>query len=365
MNIICYVNKLSGGGAERVMSVLANGMSRLGHNVILVTDYSTPGEYPVDTEVKRIVLDGEFTGITTKGMLRRTWRRLTDLNKLCRENSTDVLVSFMKDGNFRALLATRFTKTANLISVRIDPKIGYRDKKSAMIAKTIYRWAGGCVFQTAEAQAWFPERIQRKSRVILNPISDVFYQTKGQPTKEKRIVCCGRLEKQKNFALLIAAFDKIADRYPEYQLDIYGVGSLCEELQKQIDGLGRSEQICLRGTCENVPETIKNASLFVLSSDYEGLPNALMEAMALGLPVVSTDCGGGGARALIEHGVNGLMVPCNDVDAMAEAIEQNLAHPEAAKLRGERAAQTAKQFSVENIVTLWERYISEIAEDAI
>ena len=116
------------------------------------------------------------------------------------------------------------------------------------------------------------------------------------------------------------------------------------------------------GRCEDIPNTIKNASLFVLSSDHEGLPNALMEAMVLGLPVVSTDCGGGGARALIDHGENGLIVPCGDADALAEAIRQNLADPEGAKRSGEKAAEKAKTFSTESVITQWEDYIRHIVE---
>ena len=180
--------------------------------------------------------------------------------------------------------------------------------------------------------------------------------------QEKKIVTCGRLAKQKRFDLLIDAFHKVCDEFPEYTLEIYGVGAQQESLQEKINTLGRQERIKLMGRSEDVPNAVKTASLFVLSSDFEGLPNALMEAMALGLPVVSTDCGGGGARALIEDGVDGLIVPCNDADALAEAIRKNLADPEAAKLRGEKAGEKAKGFSTENVVAQWESYIKQIVE---
>ena len=362
MNIICYVNTLSHGGAERVMSVLANGLANRGHKVTLVTDYTTQKEYPVIDAVERIVLDGEFTRAESVGALRRTLKRIHQLRTICKKEKADLMVAFMRPANIRAILTTVFLKTKSLISIRIDPKIGYRGRNAKMIAKFLYPFADGCVFQTEEAQTWFVPKVQKKSRVIFNPISETFFRMESAPMQEKKIATCGRLEKQKRFDLLINAFDKICDAYPEYKLEIYGEGSLQAKLQEQIDGLGRQDKIFLMGRCEDVPNTIKTASLFVLSSDYEGLPNALMEAMALGLPVVSTDCGGGGARALIEDGVDGLIVPCGDVDALAEAIRKNLADPEAAKMRGEKAGEKAKGFSTENVIAQWDTYIHKIIE---
>ena len=361
MNIICYINKLNDGGAERVMSVLANGLSRLGHKVLMVTDYSMPNEYPLDTGVERHVLDGEF-GQQTKKTASRTLDRILALRKLCKQNRADILISFMRLANFRGILATRMLKTKNLISIRIDPKIGYRSKSAKQIAKWTYPMADGCVFQTDEAKAWFAPKVQKKAQIIFNPVSDAFFKTVPAAMQEKKIVTCGRLDKQKRFDLLIDAFHKVCDEFPEHKLEIYGVGALQEKLQEQIKSLGRQDRICLMGRCEDVPNAIKSASLFVLTSDYEGLPNALMEAMALSLPVVSTDCGGGGARALIENGVDGFIVPRGDVVALADAIRKNLADPDGAKLRGEKAGEKAKGFSAENIVSQWEAYIQQIVE---
>lgn len=361
MRIVCYINALSGGGAERVMSVLANGLSQRGHKVWMITDFSKPVEYPLVDSVERIVYDGEFDP-ARKGKKFRALRRIFRLRSFCRQEKVDIVISFMRNANFRAIVSAWMLKTKNLISVRIDPKIGYKSKSAARLAKLLYPMADGCVFQTKEAQEWFAPKVQKKSQIILNPISDAFYSVEPAPMQQKKIVTCGRLEKQKRFDLLIDAFDKVCEEFPEYKLEIFGVGSLQEKLQEQINTLGRQNRITLMGRCEDVPNTIKTASLFVLSSDYEGLPNALMEAMALSLPVISTDCGGGGARALIEDGVDGLMVPVNSVDALAEAIRKTLAEPDAAKLRGEKAGEKAKNFSTENTVVQWETYIRQIVE---
>lgn len=360
MRIVCYINKLSDGGAERVMSVIANGMVQLGHQVFMVTDYSTETEYPLDTAVKRTVLDGEFTGVSSKGRTQRTLRRIHKLRKICKEEDVDVVISFMSNSNFRAILATSFLKIKKVISVRVDPKIGYKSKKIAVVAKLLYPVANGCVFQTQEAQAWFSACIQKKSRIILNPVSPSFLATQGQPLSEKRVVTCGRLVPQKRFDLLIDAFAQIADSHPEFVLEIYGTGDKEMQLREQICGLNKDTQIRLMGRCEDIPTAIKDASAFVLSSDFEGLPNALMEAMALGLPVISTDCGGGGARALIEDGVDGWIVPCGDAEALAKALDACLSDPAEAKGRGERAGRKAKSFSAECVVAQWEAYLKEL-----
>lgn len=362
MNIICYVNKLANGGAERVMSVLANGLIRRGHKVTMVNDYSLPNEYPLDKEIEQVILDGEFRGESAKGRITRTIRRISKLHRLCKQKNADIIVSFIEDANSRALLATRGLTTKNLISVRIDPKRLLDSRVSRAQIELLYPLAEGCVLQTNEAQQTMPARISKKSRVIFNPASEVFYKVSGTPGLEKRVVSCGRLVKQKRFDLLIDAFDKVCDEFPDYKLEIYGVGVLQNALQAQIDKLARQDRIRLMGRSEDVPNAIKAASLFVLSSDYEGLPNALMEAMVLGLPVISTNCGGGGARALIDDGVDGLIVPCGDVEALADAIRKSLSDPDAAKQRGDKAAEKAKGFSAEVVVSQWETYIRDIVE---
>lgn len=360
MKIICYLNKLNDGGAERVMSVLVNGLVCYGHAVTMVTDYSMPNDYTLDEGIERVILDGEFFGETTKGRFVRTLRRVVKLRRLCRECDADIMVSFLEDNNSRALLATWGLKTKNLISVRTDMNHILKSLRKRAQINMLYPLTDGCVLQTEDARQSMPARIREKSRVIFNPASEAFYKVQGNPGSEKRVVSCGRLTWQKRFDLLIEAFHMVCDEFPDYKLEIYGVGQGKEKLQKKIDGFGRQDRICLMGRCEDVPNTIKDASLFVLASDYEGLPNALMEAMVLGLPVVSTDCGGGGARALIDHGTNGLIVPCDDVDALAEAIRESLSNPADAKARGEKAKEKAKNFSAEHVVALWEAYIQEI-----
>lgn len=363
MKIICYMNMLNYGGAERVMSVLANGLHRLGHDITMVTDYSADNDYPLSDGIERVIFGGDFSGATKKGRVVRTVNRILRLRKLCKQKKADLMISFIEEANSRALLATRGLKTKNLISVRVDPKYLLKKRINRVQINLLYPMADGIVLQTEDARQAMPAKLHKKSRVIINPVSDAFLGVQGTPCLEKRVVSCGRLTGQKRFDLLIDAFDRVCDEFPQYTLEIYGIGTLKERLQNRIDALGRQERIRLMGRCEDMPNAIKNSSLFVLSSDFEGLPNVLMEAMTLSLPVVSTDCGGGGARALIDHGENGLIVPCGNVDALADAIRQNLADPEGAKRRGEQAGEKAKHFCAEEIVAQWEAYITAIVEE--
>jgi len=142
--------------------------------------------------------------------------------------------------------------------------------------------------------------------------------------------------------------------YKQYRVEIYGAGELKEELQKQIDENNLTHQVFLMGACSNVIEKIKNAALFVLTSDYEGMPNALMEAMALGIPCISTDCRPGGARELIKSGEEGLIVPCNNAEKLKAALIQMLDNQFAAEKMGEKAKDKMKNFAPEIIYSRWE-----------
>lgn len=361
MKIVCYVNKMSGGGAERVMSVLANGLLQSGNDVVLATNYKEEKEYFIDERIKRVYFHKEYQKHGKVKSLFNFISRVLKLRKVLKREKADIVISFIREVNYIALCSTLFLKTKNLISVRIDPKFAYSNKISSFIAKKIYKHTDGCAFQTTEAQEYYPKKIQRKSRVILNPISNSFFEIKdGNPCQKKTVVTCGRLEKQKNHKLLIDAFSKIADKVQDYKLIIYGVGPLFDELDRYIKEKRLENVVILAGRCQDVPNAIKNDSLFVLSSNYEGLPNALMEAMALGLPCLTTDCSGGGARMLIENEKNGVIVPRNDVEQFSLAMLDLIQNREKAIKLGLKAKNTAINFSQEKVVHEWENYIKDI-----
>jgi glycosyltransferase involved in cell wall biosynthesis len=175
--------------------------------------------------------------------------------------------------------------------------------------------------------------------------------------REKVIIGAGRLNSQKNFPLLISSFAQIAKDFPGYKLRIYGKGALLESLQSLAKEKGVGDRVEFPGYVPNMPEVLEKASMFVLSSDFEGMPNALMEAMASGLPCISTDCGGGGARFLIEDGENGLLVPQKDEVAMAEAMRKILSDDAFANKIAENARKLQENLAPEKIYGEWEKFI--------
>lgn len=363
MTIVCYINKLYKGGAERVLANIANELYGRGYQIIFVTDYASENEYFLQPEITRFVFDGQFEDKPLWQKMMQSVRRIFQLRKIVKTYKADVVISFIKAVNQRAILATTFLKTKNIISVRNDPKHAYRSVFSAKMANFLYEKAEGCVFQTEEAADFYSDKVRKHSRIILNPIFDEFFQVDAEPMRKPTIVTCGRLTEQKNHKLLIDAFSLFHKTHPETQLLIYGEGPLREELAERITRLNLQDCAKLMGRCNDVPHTINYASIFVLSSDYEGLPNALMEAMVLGLPVISTDCDGGGARVLINDHEDGILLPCNDVESLSKAMSYLFDHKEEAKAMGIKAKEKAKNFTTSSVVDQWEDYIHSLVKN--
>ena len=226
-----------------------------------------------------------------------------------------------------------------------------------VLRKIFYPFAKCVVFQTEGARNDYPPKIAKKGVVIPNPVK------KGLPrcTPEKKAICAaGRLSSEKNYHLLINAFGRVSDLHPEYELWIFGQGVMEEELKKYVAEIGLGDRVVFEGYCADVHERMKTAEIFVLSSNAEGLPNALMEAMAMGFAVISTDCPPGGPRSLIENGENGLLVPVGDVDAMAAAMLAYMENDDLRQKVGEAAAKVNEKYAVEKITSDWYACIENV-----
>lgn len=356
MKILFYINLIDFGGAERVVVNLANEFSKRGHETVIVTSYCKEQEYELNEKVKRLSLEEKQL---KESFIRKNLTRTLRLRRICKKERPDIVVSFMAQANFRAIMATRFLKIKTLISVRNDPDKEYPNGIYRFTAKILYPLASGCVFQTEDAKNWFPHSIQRKSKIILNPVNDKFYQMDYKGEREN-IVTVGSLSPRKNQQLLIKAFSLIAQEFPKESLIIYGNGPEREKLIELTKSLNIEERVFFMGESSEIHEKIKNAKVFVLSSNYEGLPNVVMEAMALGLPVISTDCPCGGPRMLIENEKSGILVDTNDVEAMVEKLRIILKNPSFAEFLGENGRETAEGFNQEKIYKSWEIYMKEI-----
>lgn len=346
------INKVSlSGGAERVICTLASEFSRRGIDTTIITQQSTDCGYPLDEGVK--IWAAKASG---KFSVLRNFTRNLNMRKYIKEQRFDVVISFITRMNLQAILFTRGLKSKIVISERIFPAIIKQPVR--FLSKLIYPMADGFVFQTEQARDCFSGKVKRKGCIIYNPLTDALPEALEK--KEKYIVTIGRMTEQKNHELLIRAFSDFSANHSDYVLKIYGNGPLMRPLVELAKELNISDKVIFMGLVENAPNHIRDASFFVLSSNYEGMPNVLAEAMAMGLPCVSTDCLGGGAAALIESGINGLLVPCRDKDALFAAMTKLADDDQLANKLAGNAKGLRESLSVENIAEQWIDYCRSI-----
>lgn len=389
--VMFHINSLGKGGAERVVSLLANRLVKENIEVIIATEWFSEDEYELLPEVRRVHV-GLWGQQENGSRVAKQWYRIKNLRKVLVDEEPDVLISFCVKANYRAMMASMGTKFPVIVSVRNDPKIDYVGRANNLMNKLFLNRAAGCVFQTEEAQEFFDEILQKKSIIICNPVNEKYLQAVRR-TAEKKIVCVGRLVAQKNQMLLVKAFERILEKYPDYHLYLYGDGSddeCKEELLQYVDSkslvvgkketeesvfsdtekdenIGKEElhlknRIHFMGLSNTLEKDMADAAMFVLPSNYEGMPNALMEAMALGLPVISTDCPCGGSRYWIENNVTGQLVPVKDIEAMAAAMEFYIRNPQIAEEMGARAKEKLKEATVDKVFEQWKRYIVRTLE---
>lgn len=354
--ILFYIDSMQKGGANRVMANLVNHFSKKGFNVILVNDIALDAgnpEYEVNTLVKRIILNESGSNAIISNL-----KRIKKLRKILLQEKPDCVLSFMGPPNVRMLLASVFLSCRKVVSVRNDPNREYgKNKIQKLMTNCIFLLADGCVFQTEDASKYFFNRLRRKSTIIVNPVNELFFNTPSSESR-KNIVTVGRLVPQKNHNLLIQAFALIAPKYPDEKLIIYGEGPLKSELKEYASDMGIENRVVFPGLISNVNVELSKAKVFVLSSEYEGLPNALMEAMACGTAVVSTDCPSGGPKYLLKESNAGILVSCDNADEMAEAISIMMSE-EKNKFYRDRAREKSIDFLPETVFDKWEKFLFE------
>jgi glycosyltransferase involved in cell wall biosynthesis len=355
---IVFIGFLPGfGGAEKSMINVANGLAQLGNDVTIISLKDNNVAYEIDKKVKYIFIP-DREGVK----IRKKFNRFLDLKNKLIEIKPDLVISFWVQPAIFAAILSKFIGFKNIYSERGDPTDKEYSGMLRLLRSIFFKFVDGFIFQTQGAKKCFPRSIQSKGIVINNPVYVRYDDFVIPQERRKVIVNVGRLHDQKNQQLLINAFEKIANLFPEYILEIYGDGILKVYLQKQIKHLQLENKVILKGTTKNLFNKIVDASLFVLSSDYEGMPNALMEAMALGVPSISTDCKPGGAREIIDNSKNGLIVKTNSVDELAQAMKYMIEHQKEAEMMGRMAKEICNTHSVDTIIKIWDEYIKKITE---
>ena len=361
MKILFCVGTLSNGGAERVICTLANNFAKK-NNIKIVSITKTNIAYELDRNIDVDFIDNEYfdNRLPKKRRIRKNIKRLIKLKKTIKEFKPDIIISFMVEPSFLVLMLKKSLKIPTIISVRNDPKVEYSSRLYNILMKKLYPKADGIVFQTNDAMEYFDNIVKTSKIVIPNPIKNEFICDSYKGKRRNIIVNVGRLQEQKNQEVLIKAFSMLGEKYDEYKLIIYGNGILENKLNDLIKELKLENRVILAGTTTNIKKEIQDASLFVLSSRYEGMPNALMEAMALGLPVISTDCPCGGPRFLIENNKNGILVKNEDVNELTSAIKKVLDSKKLADTLGKNASKIKNYLAEEIICDKWMKYILEI-----
>lgn len=356
-HIAMLIGSLNKGGSERVLTNLAGYFHSRGYKVTIVTQYQTDNEYVTGEGIDRVLSDitEEETG---RSRIANFFRRFYKLRGIWIARRPDLILSFIGKNNIMAILTSRFLNIPTVAAVRGEPKEEYNTPLLKYLAQIMFPMADGIIFQTNAGRNFFGEAVKKKAIVLKNPLNAEFTREPFTGERDKEIVAVGRIDANKNHEMIIKAFSVIAGQYPDYRLTIYGEGELRQSLINKTEELGLGNQIRLPGSISDVAEAICRASVFILSSYSEGMPNTLMEAMALGLPCISTNCSGGGPKELIENGENGILVEPGDWKKMAENLQNIISNDKLSKKLSKNALKMKEKLNPELINASWEEYLS-------
>ncbi|WP_292654755.1 glycosyltransferase family 4 protein [Nitratifractor sp.] len=352
MKLLFVISSLSAGGAERVLTTLANHFSQ-SCEVVIVTISDEPPFYPLSDEVRLIQLGLMRESKHIFDTTGNTLRRIRELVEVLRNEDPDVVISFMTQTNFLAVIASKISGYKIIISERITFDY-WKSPKLNGLRRLIYPFSDALVTQTYGDKDNY--KYLKNIHVIYNPLSNGF--SKNVFKKEKLVLGAGRLDKQKGFDKLIRAFHGTGRS--DWKLVIAGEGNERENLEKLIENLGASN-IELIGRTKAIFDWYARASIFVLSSSREGFPNVLLEAMSMDCAVVSFDCPYGPGE-IIEDGINGILVENQNEEKLREALERLIEAPELRNKLGEEAKKVREKYSIEKISGEWEQLIRRVAE---
>ena len=354
--VLFLVHALGGGGAERVTVNLANYLASSGWSAYLLPLQTGGHSYPIDPQVE--VDEGAPQG---GNRYVRGLRKLTYVGRAIRRFRPDVVVSL--GAGFGYLTSPTLRVPFHLVTqIATDPT--YLMAQGLLTRVTYARAfarSDRIVFQTQGALDYYDEEVQRKGVIISNPLRDgLVHNPTPFETREKEVVAFGRLIPQKRPDVLVDAFALFHEQNPEYRLALFGEGPLAGAVRTQIETLGLSDSVTLSPFRDDIHNRVRNAAMYILSSDVEGLPNSMLEAMTLGIPSVCTDCAPGGARETIEQFSSGVLVPAGDPAALADAMTQLAKNPERANALIAAGAPLGELLSGERIYKEWADVISGV-----
>lgn len=357
--ILMVIPSLVGGGAERVMTTLANGLSE-DYDVEILTISSAETFYKLNNSVKvstlgrRVNRKNSLTLLFTK--IGCAISGFFGMYKAVKQKNPHTIIAFLGTATFPLTILRFFglIKCRLIVSERADPTV--RGGFYKWFERTFFPKADVIVCQGQRVEQFFKVRDRKKCVVIPNPICAEAIPPLYNGNRRKCIVGVGRLASQKNFTMLINAFSKLPEEFSEYKLEIYGMGPMQSALEKQIESLSISDRATLMGVQKNVMFSVADATLYVMSSDYEGFPNALAEAMATGLPVISTDFPTGVASEIVGAD-NGIVIPIGDENALLCAMVELLSDEERREKMSLENRKCLDTFSEDVVLKMWKEVI--------
>lgn len=349
MKISFFIGSMRRGGAERVISILANDYISRGWDVDIVLLLQNSVEYDLDSRIRIVDISGKHGSYVKNAIF---W--LCAIRKYLKDRKPHRVVSFVGRINALVLTAALGLKTPIVVSERNDPKHDGRGALMQKYCNWIYRRAKAIVYQNQHEKSCFSKALEDKGVIIPNPVT----VAAEKQTAGTTVATAGRLIAQKNQKILVSAMARLHKIYPDVKCRIYGEGSLRTALQNQIDSLGLTDVVTLEGNVKDIHARLANCGIFALTSNFEGLSNALIEAMMVGLACITTDYPG--ARELISDGQTGLVVPMDDADALAGAIIKLIENKDGC---ADTLAQNGKAFSAnfraETVLAQWHSVIEQ------
>lgn len=358
MKISFFIGSLGSGGAEKIVAELANYLSN-NNEVTVVTWSNKIPHYSLSNQVNFNPLR-TYTG---KSVIRRNINSYCELITYVKEQKVDCYIVFLSISTFILLSLRKIISCPIIFSVRTYPPKEYGGIVRGMLSRLLLRYADGVVYQTKEQSEFFPY-LKINMAIIPNPVYVLDPESINDHSggEEKRILAVGRLSSEKNYPFMVEVMTRVLRDFPEYRLDVFGEGPLRRTIEKKIAASGMSEQIHLCGVSRDILFQLQTADIFLLLSEYEGISNALLEAMATGVAVIATDCLGGGNRMLIENGKNGILIPRGNAEQLEIAVRKLLVD----KTLRYRIASNAKyvrvKYSPEKIYLAWEQFIEYVTK---
>lgn len=357
MKIFFLMNHLAFGGAENTVAYLSSYLADHGEDVVLYTMTNTV-EYKLNPKIKLILgnLPAEYCNKLNKYI--NIIRRIKAINHTIRKEKPDIVFCIMA-GTAKYLLKVHRRNYKLIVSERNNPK--YMSEKEYMLENKIFKKANGIIFQTERVKENYTRLNGDKCVVIPNAVGNQYVDGTNWKIEGRNIVAAvGRLVTQKDYPLMITAFQKFLSTHRGFKLEIYGDGREKEKIKRFIMDNGLENDVILQGACPDAIKRISDARCYLLTSLYEGMPNSLMEAMAIGMPCISTDCKYGPGE-LIQNEESGLLVPVGNAAAISDAISRMVDDRDFAVKCGQNARKILRTNSMEDICAKYRDFFHKTA----